>query len=78
MTALKKGSIDGVFNVQKARTVQIVREEKGVTKFTFDLPAAAKTQLDYMALEMKKSRKDLMAEALNMLFKKYDKPEIAE
>ena len=77
MTALKQGKIGDVFSVQKTRKVQVVREEKGITKFTFDLTAPAKEQLDYMSIEMKKTRKDLLAEALNDLFQKYGKPTIA-
>ncbi len=77
MTALKQGKIGDVFSVQKTRKVQEVREAKGITKFTFDLAAPAKEQLDYMSIELKKTRKDLLAEALNDLFQKYGKPTIA-
>jgi hypothetical protein len=41
------------------------------------LPAAAKRQLDGMVYEMDTTAQALLTEAVNDLFKKYDKPPIA-
>lgn len=38
---------------------------------------AVRTQLKQLALDLDKSQQDLVAEALNMLFSKYDRPPIA-
>lgn len=77
MTALKKGSIENVFSAKKKAAPAPLKVGKTITKFTFDLPTVAKKQLALMSIEMDKSQKDLLAEAINDLFEKYGKPTIA-
>jgi hypothetical protein len=43
----------------------------------FWMPAAAKKQLDFLTVEQETTQQALLTEALNDLFKKYDKPPIA-
>lgn len=43
----------------------------------FHMPEAAKKQLAMLAIERDQTQQALMSEALNDLFKKYDKPPIA-
>ena len=43
----------------------------------FQVPEAAKKQLAMLAIEVDQTQQALLSEALNDLFKKYGKPEIA-
>jgi hypothetical protein len=45
--------------------------------FTVSLNLAAINQFKMLAVELEKTQEAVMAEALNLLFKKYRKPEIA-
>lgn len=49
----------------------------GRTMLPFWVPLAARKQLRIMAAEIDTTQQDLMIEALNDLFRKYDKPPIA-
>ncbi len=52
--------------------------ERPTKKLIVEIPAEAHYQIDKMRLEMRRnSIKDLVTEALNDLFKKYDHPPIA-
>jgi hypothetical protein len=52
-------------------------DRAGRTPMPFWTTLAAKKQLRIMAAENDTTQQDLMAEALNMLFQKHDKPPIA-
>lgn len=55
-----------------------VSAERPTKKLIVEIPAEAHYQIDKMRLEMRRnSIKDLVTEALNDLFKKYDHPPIA-
>lgn len=49
----------------------------GKKQTIFHLPEAAKKQLAMLAIEVDQTQQALLSEALNDLFKKYGKPEIA-
>lgn len=73
----KKASLQNVLT----RTVASQPEEKlkGIskTKIIFVIPATAKKQVDFMAVEQGRTKQDLFKEALNDLFQKYSKDRIA-
>lgn len=61
-----------------AEMVTIVRPDReGRKPLPFWTTEAAKKQLRIMAAEMDTTQQELMTDALNMLFQKYDKPPIA-
>ena len=77
MTAKPKGDITNVFDVKKPAPIVKPKEGKGISKMTFHLSTPAKKQLAIMAVDTEKTQRELLAEALNLLFREHKKPEIA-
>ena len=56
---------------------QVRRDRVGKKQTIFLMPEAAKKQLAILAIETEQTQQALLSEALNDLFKKYGKPQIA-
>ena len=74
----------GVFAPATATNPQVVESKSlarpdraGRAPLPFWATTAAKKQLRFLAAERDSNQQELMTEALNLLFKKYDKPPIA-
>lgn len=52
-------------------------DREGRTAMPFWVPVAARKQLRMLAAELDTTQQELMTQALNMLFQRYDKPPIA-
>lgn len=82
-TKTKRQSLGSMFSVpavsEKVETVtQGKRPDRvGKKQTIFHLPEAAKKQLAMLAIEVDQTQQALLSEALNDLFRKYDKPPIA-
>ena len=82
-TKTKRQNLGSMFSVpsvsEKVETVtQGKRPDRvGKKQTIFHLPEAAKKQLAMLAIEVDQTQQALLSEALNDLFKKYGKPEIA-
>lgn len=82
-TKTKRQSLGSMFSVpatsEKVETApQGKRPDRAGKKQTiFHLPEAAKKQLAMLAIEVDQTQQALLSEALNDLFRKYDKPPIA-
>lgn len=59
------------------RSATVEKKEIEVKKVIFRLKATAKRQLDKMAFDGETTKQDLFLEALNDLFRKYERPPIA-
>ena len=64
-------------NKPPTKKTAVVPDETPSKQILFRLNEAAKKQLDIIALENDTSRQALMVEAVNQLFKKSGKPQIA-
>lgn len=58
-------------------TIEKIENGGGRKAKLFQLPESAKKQLAILAIESGKTQQALLTEALNDLFRKYGKPEIA-
>jgi hypothetical protein len=75
----------GIFDKSPVETIAPVKTEESATRtdrtgkaaMPFWIPIAAKKQLRIMAAEQETTQQQLIADALNDLFKKYGKPPIA-
>ncbi|KAB2837271.1 MAG: hypothetical protein F9K49_00135 [Caedimonadaceae bacterium] len=78
MTAKPKGDLTKTFDaIKRPAPVVKSKEDKGLSKMTFELSTPAKKQLAIMAVDTEKTQRELLAEALNLLFREHKKPEIA-
>ena len=84
MATTKRKSLGPMFSVSADGLVaeQITKAQARPDRATkrqliFHMPEAAKKQLAMLAIERDQTQQALMSEALNDLFKKYDKPPIA-
>jgi hypothetical protein len=63
--------------VKKNQPSELVTKKRQLKKLIVEIPAEAHYQIDQMRLELRRnSIKELVTEALNDLFKKYDYPPI--
>ena len=75
---MSKPSFGNIFDkTSPAKKTAAISDETPPKQVLFRLNEAAKKQLDIMALENDTSRQALMIEAVNRLFKKFGKPQIA-
>lgn len=79
MTASKRKSVLGVFGDKKKKPQYDIKSpaESGLKGVLFRLNEPAKRQLDIMAAELDRRKQDLLCEAVNDLFQKYNKERIA-
>lgn len=79
MTVGKRKSVLGVFGDKKNLPQQVIKApaESGLKGVLFRLNEPAKKQLDIMAAELDRRKQDLLCEAVNDLFQKYNKERIA-
>lgn len=81
MTKAKRKSLGNVFATvpedKATKTIEKVENGGGRKAKLFQLPESAKKQLAILAIEAEKTQQALLTEALNDLFRKYGKPEIA-
>ena len=84
MATTKRKSLGSMFSVPddgpvaEPTTKAQARPDRATKRqLIFHMPEAAKKQLAMLAIERDQTQQALMSEALNDLFKKYDKPPIA-
>ena len=84
MATTKRKSLGSMFSVPEddpaavpALNGQTRRDRVGKKQTIFHMPEAAKKQLAILAIETEQTQQALLSEALNDLFKKYSKPQIA-
>jgi len=84
MTKAKRQSLGNVFATvpedkatKVTKTTEKAENGGGRKAKLFQLPESAKKQLAILAIEAEKTQQALLTEALNDLFKKYGKPQIA-
>ena len=83
MATAKRKNLGSMFSVpDEPATISTEQKQPrpdrvGKKQTIFHLPEAAKKQLAMLAIEVDQTQQALLSEALNDLFKKYGKPEIA-
>jgi hypothetical protein len=81
MTKAKRQNLRNVFATvpedKATKPIEKVENGGGRKAKLFQLPESAKKQLAILAIESEKTQQALLTEALNDLFRKYGKPEIA-
>lgn len=82
MAIAKRPPLGKMFgDVPQDKAVQSLKGKRpdrvGRKSTIFQVPEAAKKQLAILAIEADKTQQALLSEALNDLFKKYGKPQIA-
>ena len=73
----KKASLQNVLTRMVASQPEEKKRDISTKKVIFVIPAAAKKQVDFMSVELDRTKQDLFKEALNDLFQKYSKERIA-
>lgn len=73
----KKASLQNVLTRKVASQPEEKKRDISTKKIIFSIPAAAKKQVDFMSVELDRTKQDLFKEALNDLFQKYSKERIA-
>ena len=83
MATTKRKTLGSMFSVPDdsvaapATNAQARPDRAGKKQTIFHMPEAAKKQLAILAIETEQTQQALLSEALNDLFKKYGKPQIA-
>jgi len=82
MTKAKRQGLGKMFSVTPETVAESPVKEKrpdrvGRKMTIFQIPEAAKKQLAILSIEIDRTQQDILSEALNDLFKKYNKPPIA-
>lgn len=83
MATTKRKNLGSMFSVpDEPATVSDEQKQSrpdraGKKQTIFHIPEAAKKQLAILAIECEQTQQALLSEALNDLFKKYGKPQIA-
>lgn len=81
MSKAKRQTLGKMFDsVPEDKAIEIIEKRPdrvGKKATLFQLPIAAKKQLAFLAIERETTQQALLSEALNDLFKKYEKQPIA-
>lgn len=83
MATTKRKSLGSMFSVTDdpvatpTTKAQARPDRAGKKQTIFHMPESAKKQLAILAIETEQTQQALLSEALNDLFKKYGKPQIA-
>ena len=78
MTAAKKNSLKGLgWDKPTARTVVETDKEKGLTRVIFRMSNDGKKQIDFLAVELGRTKQDLFCEAVNDFLQKHGKQRTA-
>ena len=77
MAAVKKGGLQGVFSTPKPLQREKSNAEIGKTKVIFRMSEDGKKQIDYLAVELGRTKQDLFCEAVNDFLQKHGKQRTA-
>ena len=77
MVAVKKGGLQGVFKAPKPAQREKPNAEIGKTRVIFRMSEDGKKQIDFLAVELGRTKQNLLCEAVNDFLEKHGKQRTA-
>ena len=77
MAAVKKGGLQGVFTAPKPAQHEKPNSEIGKTRVIFRMSEDGKKQIDFLAVELGRTKQNLLCEAVNDFLEKHGKQRTA-